>query len=131
GGGSSSPCGQDLTGERSNNSPEYSFNLSANWFAPISENVELEATATVMYEDEFYVSADLDDVLLQDSYTKLDLRLGLNDLANDAWSVAVAVKNVTDEETFHYGNDVPFTPGARFVRMDAPRTVTISGTYRF
>lgn len=41
--------------------------------------------------------------------------------------IAIIANNVTDEETFHYGTDVPLLAGARFGRLDAPRTITFEG----
>ena len=130
-GTSSASCTKNLSGERATNTPEWTFNLAAEWTQPLGDALEFVAGATVVYEDEYYTSADLDPVMLQDAVTKVDLRLGLNDIANNAWSVALLVKNVTDEDTFHYGTDVPLVGGARFVRPDAPRTATIQAVYRF
>jgi len=129
--GASLECSADRSGGRAPNTPEYTFNLSADWQQAISDVLLLELSATLAYEDEFFVSSDNDSVLLQDASTKLDLRVALSDLSQDAWTVSLLVKNLTGEETFHYGTDVPLTPGARFVRTDAPRTATVNAVYRF
>ncbi|MBT3411974.1 MAG: TonB-dependent receptor [Halieaceae bacterium] len=123
-------CVTDLSGETGVNTPEYSANVTLDWKRAISSDIELQLGATLLYEDSFFVATDLDPLLEQDSYTKLNLRARLNSL-NNTWSTALLVNNVTDEDTFHYGNDVPLFSGARFIRPDAPRTVTLEVVYRF
>lgn len=129
-GGSLVGCTTDRTGDVGPNTPEFSFNATLDWRRAISANLELQLGGTAVYEDSFYVAPDLDPLLEQDAYTKLNLRAGLNSL-NGNWSIAIIANNVTDEETFHYGTDVPLLAGARFGRLDAPRTITLEGVYRF
>lgn len=129
-GGALASCTQDLTGKTGTNTPEFSANASLDWTNNISDTLELALNATVSYEDSFYVAPDLDPLLKQDAYSKLNLRAALNS-TDDKWSVAVIAKNVTDETTFHYGTDVPLVSGVRFVRTDAPRMVTVEGVIRF
>lgn len=129
-GGGLAGCTADLTGATGPNAPELSANATLDWRAPISDGLELQFSGTVVYEDSFFVSPDLDPLLEQDAYTKLNLRAGLASL-NDTWSVALIANNVTDETTFHYGTDVPLLPGARFVRTDPPRTIMLEAVYRF
>jgi iron complex outermembrane receptor protein len=126
----SGTCKVDRSGERAPLTPEYSFNLSADWIQNLGTGMELELGADLIYEDDQDVAEDGDDKLVQDAFTKLNLRASLHS-ADDSWTLGLNVNNVTDEETIHYGNDVPLSDGARFVRPDAPRTVTITGTYRF
>ena len=126
----SGTCKVDRSGERAPLTPEYSFNLSADWIQNLGTGMELELGADLIYEDDQDVAEDGDDKLVQDAFTKLNLRARLHS-ADDSWTLGLNVNNVTDEETIHYGNDVPLSDGARFVRPDAPRTVTITGTYRF
>ncbi len=126
----SGPCKVDRSGERAGLTPEYSFNLSADWIQNLGTSMELELGADLIYEDEQNVAEDGDNKLVQDAFTKLNLRARLHS-ADDSWTLGLNVSNVTDKGTTHYGNDVPLSDGARFVLPDAPRTVTLEGIYRF
>ncbi|MEM6581692.1 MAG: TonB-dependent receptor [Pseudomonadota bacterium] len=129
-GGGLAGCTVDRSGETAMNAPEYTANLTLEWVGDITSNVELQLGATVMYEDNFFVAPDLDPLLEQGSFTKLNLRLGVGSI-DGPWSFAFRANNVTDEDTFHYGTDIPLFEGARFVLADMPRTYTIEGVYRF
>jgi iron complex outermembrane receptor protein len=123
-------CSVDLSGESSPNTPEFSFNLNADWVQPLADAMELNVILSMNYEDEFRVSQDVDPILSQDAYAKYNLRVALNS-TDDTWSVSVLGSNLTNEKTFHYGNDVPSLAGGRFVLSEAPRTITLEGSYRF
>jgi len=123
-------CSVDLSGESNANTPEFSFNLNADWVHPLADAMELNVILSMNYEDEFRVSQDVDPILTQDAYAKYNLRVALNS-TDDTWSVSVLGSNLTDEETFHYGNDVPSVTGGRFILSEAPRTITLEGIYRF
>ena len=79
-------------------------------------------------------SVTQDPVLAQDSYYKVNARIQLASY-DETWSVAILGKNLTDEETTTWGNDVPLGAqgfdGTYFQHIDAPRSFEIQARYRF
>jgi outer membrane receptor protein involved in Fe transport len=128
------PCIQDLSGE----TPLYSPNWAANAFVEHYHlfglgdggGYELRTLLQVNATDDFALSQDLDPNLEQDSFTKLNLRVSLASLSA-GWELALVGKNLTDEDTASFGNDVPILNGAYFMFADRPRTVAVQGIYRF
>jgi outer membrane receptor protein involved in Fe transport len=133
-GGTRASCVQDLSGKSLQFSPEWSANLSLDYAVFVGDNMELKLGADAMYSDEYEVANDLDPVLKQDSFWKIDARIQLLS-ANDTWSIAVLGKNLTDEKTTFWGNDVPLaTQGfseTYFQMIDAPRSYELQLSYRF
>ncbi len=71
--------------------------------------------------------------MLQESYTKLNARLTLRNVAQD-WEVSVISRNFGDEDTINFGNDAlggPFMAGSYFAMVDSPRAVAVQATLRF
>lgn len=123
-------CQANREGDSINNAPEYSLNATLDWTRPISDGIEIQLAGTLIYEDDYFTSTDLDPILEQDAYVKLHMRAGINS-TDGKWTAAVIVDNVTDEETFHWGNDTPLFAGGRSIRPDTPRMIYLEGVYRF
>lgn len=123
--------GQDLTNESLLFSPEWSANINAQYVAPISDSLELRIAADVNYNDEFYSALDLDPNTRHDSATKLNARIALAH-ASDTWSVALIGKNLTDEDTDVWRNDVPTNASNSYFGVpERPRSIAIQARYRF
>ena len=133
-GGARSSCVQDLAGEPLQFSPEIAGSIALEYFTSITNAMDLRITADVNYSDEYQVAADLDPVLEQDSFAKFNARIELAS-SDGTWSLAVLGKNLTDEETSTWGNDVPLAgqgfSQTYFQHIDAPRSVEIQATYNF
>ncbi len=133
-GNSRSSCTQDLSGKDLQFSPELSANFAADYYMALGDNFELKMGVDVMYSDDYIVPNDQDPILNQDSYWKVNARIQLAD-SGDTWSVAIVGKNLTDEETTTWGNDVPLGgqgfDGTYFQHIDAPRSFEIQAKYRF
>jgi len=127
-------CVQDLSGEPLQFAADWSGNLAVNYNVPLTNSFELVSSIDVMFTDEYDVAADGDDVLAQDSFYKINARIGLMDL-DGSWSVAVLGKNLTDEDTTTWGNDVPLGQfgfyDTYFQIIDAPRSYELQVQYRF
>ncbi len=123
--------GQDLTDENLLFAPEWSANLNLEYVAPIGDNMELRFNADVNYNDEFDSALDLDPNTRHDDATKVNARIGLASVA-DTWSVAVIGKNLTDETTQVWRNDVPVNASnSYFAVPERPRSIAIQARYRF
>ena len=101
----------------------------------IGSSLVLHFGTDLYYTGEYFVAPTLDPKQKQDSYVKINNRIGISD-ADGSWDVSLIGKNVTDEKILPYGNDTPLagrTFGAfsawRFV--EPGRTVALQATLRF
>ena len=85
------------------------------------------------WTDDVIVAADMDENLIQESYGKLNARISL--AKSDQWQISLIGKNLTDEKTFMWGNDIPLGSlgfnGAYFKMIDPPRTVELTARINF
>jgi outer membrane receptor protein involved in Fe transport len=102
---------------------------------PIGSSLALHVGADVYYSDQYFVAPTLDARQMQESYYKVNGRVGVGSQSG-SWDVSLIGKNLTDEMILPYGNDTPLagrTFGAfsawRFV--EPGRSVAIQGTVRF
>lgn len=127
-------CVQDLAGEPLQFSPEYAGSLAIEYFTSITDSLNVRLSTDVNFSDEYSVANDLDPVLDQDAFAKINARVELSS-ADGMWSVAVLGKNLTDEKTTTWGNDVPLASQGfgetYFQHIDAPRSFVIQGRYNF
>lgn len=122
---------QDLTDENLLFAPEWSANLNAEYIMPLGDSLELRFNADVNYTDEFDSALDLDPNTRHDSATKVNARIALASV-DDTWSVAILGKNLTDETTHVWHNDVPTTnSNSYFAVPERPRSIAIQARYRF
>jgi len=122
---------QSATGEPNIFSPEFSMNLRLDHEMPIGNNLLLRSSVDAFYSDEFFTAADLDPIYaMQESYTRINLRLALADAAGK-WDVALIGKNITDEEVSTNNNDQPLVSGNGFTSLQRLASWAVQGTYRF
>jgi len=111
--------------------PEFSFNLNLDYSYELNDNWELRTVANINYSDDYFASADLDPIYAGvDSFTKLDLRIGLASI-DGKWDFALLGKNLTEEFSSGNNNDQPLVPGNGFVSTDRLRSIAVQATYRF
>lgn len=106
-----------------------------NYTRPIGSKLAFHAGSDIYYTDAYFVAPTLDARQMQESYYKVNSRIGIGH-QNGTWDVSLIGKNVFDEDILPYGNDTPLagrTFGAfsawRFV--EPGRTVAVQGTLRF
>jgi outer membrane receptor protein involved in Fe transport len=126
-------CTQDLSGKPLQFAPEYTANVGINYQTDLSAGMVLFAGVDYNWSDEVVIGADLDENLIQDSFGKLNARIAL--ASDDQWQIALVGKNLTDEATFMWGNDIPLGPqgfnGSYFKLIDPPRSVEVNARYNF
>ena len=123
--------GQDLSGETLLFAPEWSFNINAEWIIPLSGDLEVRSNADVNYTDESYSALDLDPSTLHDSAVRVNARIALTTV-DDTWSIALVGKNLTDEESRVWNNDVPISNSNSYFGIpERPRSLAIQARYRF
>ena len=122
---------QDASGEPNIFSPEFSMNLRLDHEMPIGNNLLLRSSVDAFYSDEHFTAADLDPIYaMQESYTRINLRLALADAAGK-WDVALIGKNITDEEVSTNNNDQTLVSGNGFTSLQRLASWAVQGTYRF
>jgi hypothetical protein len=106
-----------------------------NYRRPIFSNLAFHLGLDVYYSDQYFVAPTLDEKQMQESYYKVNGRIGVGDL-DGSWDVSVIGKNLFNEQILPYGNDTPLagrTFGAfsawRFVEPGS--TVALQATLRF
>ena len=117
----------DFSGKDMPYAPDISSNFSANVIAPISDNLNFVGQLSVAYNSEYFTSGTLDTEGLQDSYTKVSARIGI-EAADRKWSLALVGKNLTDEVILDVTQPLF---GYYLGYIGQPRTLTIQGAYHF
>ncbi|MFT5099509.1 MAG: iron complex outermembrane receptor protein [Planctomycetaceae bacterium] len=127
-------CTQDLSGQPLQFAPETSGNIALIYETELVDGFGFKGTIDMMYTDDYETGADLDPVLTQDSFTKFNARLELSG-GEGQWSLALLGRNLTDETTSTWGNDVPLGAfgfsGTYFQIVDAPRSFEFQARYNF
>jgi iron complex outermembrane receptor protein len=119
----------DVAGQTSENNPKWQANIIAQHIQPMG-NFELMSLLALTYQDAQYRQGDLDPILKDEQYVKVDFSL-LFGPATGRWELAVIGRNLTDQTTYSYGNDAPFFEGARQVYIDEPRNYAVRATVRY
>jgi outer membrane receptor protein involved in Fe transport len=102
---------------------------------PIFSNLVFHSGFDAYYSDAYYVAPTLDPRQRQESYYKVNSRIGIGH-QDGKWDVSLISKNLFDEDVLPYGNETPLagrTFGAysawRFV--EPGRTTALQATLRF
>ena len=123
-------CVNDLSGKSLQYSPDISAHWNLTWDRVLADNYLLTVATDVIYSDEYYTANDLDRHFLEDSYYKVDARISLESFSS-GWELALVARNLNNEKTSHYGDDVPLSPGSYFKHLDKPRTVALQARWSF
>jgi len=121
---------QDLSGKPGAFAPDYSGNISLDYHTDVFSGYPFSANLSVQFSDDYFLEQDLDPIAVQASYAKVNFRMELAD-KDDAWTLALLVNNVTDEQTFSQANDVPVLSFAHRFLSERPRSVHIQASYNF
>lgn len=91
------PAQQDLTGGELPFSPDWKFNIAANYVVPLENSpVDLVLKANFRMQDDVQLSIDQDENQSQEAYEILDTSIQVRDKDN-RYSASLFVKNVFDE----------------------------------
>lgn len=126
-------CTQDLTGKQLQFAPDYTANVGITYATELSSGLSLTAGLDYNWSDDVIVAADMDENLIQESYGKLNARISF--ASGDKWQLSLVGKNLTSEDTFMWGNDIPLGSlgfnGSYFKMIDPPRTVELTARMNF
>jgi len=121
----------DLSGNALPRSPDSTVNLGATYSWDFNAG-SVTASVNYYWSDSVYFSAyNRDDGDYQDSYHRTDARIIFNS-ADDSWYVAVAAKNLEDDEiASQLSLREPTLGGVDTVQWMPPRTYNVSLGYNF
>jgi len=121
---------QDLSGHRLQFAPKWSGTLNISHSSEIRGDWLITANASVDYIHHYSIPGDLDPLLAQKAVAKIGARLQIGN-RNDNWYLALTGKNLTNELTTSWGNDIPLAAGGYFQHVDAPRSVEFTMHWQF
>ena len=121
------PTGSDYSGLTRPHAPQWSGNFRADVVFPFSGTVNVVGGLGVSFKDDYFTEGSIDPAGLQDSWAKLDARIGIAS-ADDKWSIIFRGKNLTNEYT---SNAYQFFVGNSLAFLAPPRTLTLEAEYRF
>ena len=123
--------GQNLNGETLVFAPDWSANLYAQYVMPLGSDMELVTGIDLNYSDEFYSALDLDPNTKHDAVTRINARIALASTDN-TWEVALLGKNLTDETSYYWKNDVAVTDSNSYFGLpERPRSIALQARYSF
>ncbi|MGH7805760.1 MAG: TonB-dependent receptor domain-containing protein, partial [Candidatus Binatia bacterium] len=138
---------QDLSGRRMPYTPKTQVNVTPTFRFPFASpelppffgldrlvgrdlDLVLNAAFDVRYRSSSFLDGDLDPIVKQDGYVVLDARLSLAAL-DDALTLGVVVKNVTNTDVLDIAIDSPLFPGGYNVTQEFQRTWMFELAYRW
>lgn len=119
----------DLSGKTNQDVPELTMSVSLQHEFTIND-YDITSRVDANYVDDFFATADLDPITVQDSYIVWNAAISLAS-SDGVWKTDLIVKNLTDEQYYYYANDVPLFSGSQFAYFSSPRTVTVQFSYLF
>jgi len=123
----------DLSGKSLPYAPEWSGNFSARWEDTFANGWMYGLRAEAIYSDMFFTAGDLDPLVAQRAFWKYDASVSLTSPGR-TWDFAIMGKNLTDEVTAHFGDDIPLSNvlGNNYQQyVDPPRTIALQVRYQF
>jgi iron complex outermembrane receptor protein len=121
----------DASGNKLQNSPEWSFNISYDHDINLSSGATLRPRLAVSWRDDYYlrpINRPLDDE--QDAATTVDASLRYT-AANENWSAEIFGKNLTDEEVRVEAGGRANGSGVLLYNYRAPATYGVRVDYMF
>ncbi len=127
------PCTQDLSGKPTPYAPNWSGNVYLDYTFPLSRlgfnagyfnELALKTQFNLYFSDSYFLAEDLDPLLQQDAFTRIDVRFAIGDIAKH-WELAFVGRNLSNQLTSLDGNDVPVLTGVLRKSTERPRTVGI------
>jgi len=125
----------DYEGKSNQYVADLSGALSADLAVPMSNGWDFRTTLDFVFTTDYNPSQNLDPVIHQDGYTKVNMRVSIEDV-NAGWEVALIGRNITNERVVTYANDTPLAANltqsiGHYSFVESPRTIALQGIYRF
>ena len=127
---------QDLSGAPLQFAPQWAGNVGVNYVTAISDGINFRGRLDALYSDDVSIAPDNDPNVIQDAYWKFNAIVAIES-SDDAWSLALVGRNLTDKTTFNWGNDATLAglgfgfEFAYFHMIEAPRTFELQARFNF
>ncbi|MEJ2129756.1 MAG: TonB-dependent receptor [Woeseiaceae bacterium] len=119
--------GCDAAGENLPFAADLTGSAFIDFDVPVGSRLAIFGRLMASLTDDHFTDGTLEPTLVQESYTRVDARLGIG--ANDRkWSIAVIGKNLSDEK-INMSSQPLGAYDLAYLMM--PRTITVQGTYNF
>ncbi|WP_019600858.1 TonB-dependent receptor [Teredinibacter turnerae] len=123
----------DYTGKRGVYTPEFTGNLTLDYYRPLTDKLTFVSALDWQYVDGHQVHVNLDPAGEIDAYNLLALRVGIE---GEHWGLAVLGKNLLDEHIVSYSGNAPlsdsqFNTNTHYSFIRKPRTITLEATLHF
>ena len=114
---------------------DFSGSLSADITREIGDSLLLRTTLDMVFSADYNPSQNLDPLMEQSGYQKINLRIALAD-EERGWEVALLAKNLGDSEVVTYANDTPLAANltqsiGHYTFVESPRTFAVQGSFSF
>jgi len=125
----------DYKGKTTLLTPDYSGVVSADYTAPLGDNLDWGLTVDLIFSAKYLTSSNLDPLQEQSGYTKLNARLSIAG-RSEHWVLALVGKNLTNEKIMTLSGDVPLAGGSFDAPgfsafFEQPRSIALQATYRY
>ncbi|MBJ7375698.1 MAG: TonB-dependent receptor [Sphingobium sp.] len=121
-------CVQDLSGKRRPWAPTLSGTVGASLALPVSE-YQLRIDPSLYVSKGYYQSATIDAIIRQPGFAKLDAVISFGPTTR-VWEVSLIGRNLTDERTASFRNNVGTSFGTVFAVPDRGRSVSLQISFR-
>ncbi len=121
---------QDLKGRTLARAPEWQASLGFDWDKYLTDDLRLDIGMDANYSSDLFFSTDQDPMDTQDSFWLMNARIGISS-ADQAWTIALIVKNLLDEEVIVNSSDIPFQDGSHWAMLGMARTIHLQAVYNF
>jgi iron complex outermembrane receptor protein len=118
----------DLGGRRLTDAPEVSASLVVGYERPLNARLKLISQADVFYRSDVFTELTYDPGLVQKAYSKVNARVGLSSI-DEAWSLELWGRNLTDEITFGRGGRPVFGSVTALLPAAGAPSFPVGGTY--
>lgn len=114
---------------------DFSGSLTADYTREVGDSLLLRTSLDLVFTTDYNPSQNLDPLMEQDGYQKLNLRIALAD-EEAGWEIALLGKNLTDEKVITYANDTPLAANltqsvGHYTFLESPRTIAVQGSFSF
>ena len=121
---------QDLAGRPFQFAADWRGSLNGEYVWRLKNGYQIVGFLQAYFSTDHFLQQDLDPKLVQDDYIKFDGTLSLHS-PDDKWEISLIARNLGNQITANYGDDIPLQTGSVWKSVDPPRSLTIQGTWRF
>ncbi|HEY8604202.1 TonB-dependent receptor [Tsuneonella suprasediminis] len=132
---------QDYSDRTPPKAPEFAGRLGVTYEMPVGSSFKLRLSGDGSYTSKYNFTDALRPDAVQDGYAKLDAAIAFGDI-DDAWTISLIGRNLTNKLVVTAANDMPFTGGTgtgtttgvvadMSAFVDNPREIIVEASFKF